>query len=60
MHRPMHLFRRDLTTSQYVEIRDGETQEKIENADKPEVIALAAIVGSVRLIDNIVIGRDQG
>ncbi len=49
-----------MTTSQYVEIRDGETQEKIENADKPEVIALAAIVGSVRLIDNIVIGRDQG
>ncbi len=45
---------------QYVEIRDVETLEKIKNVDKPAVIALAAIVGSVRLIDNIIIGRDSG
>ncbi len=42
---------------QYVEIRDAETLEKIKNVDNPAIIALAAIVGSVRLIDNIIIGR---
>ena len=41
---------------QYVEIRDAETLEKIEEIRRPAVIALAAIVGPVRLIDNIVIG----
>lgn len=47
----------DGVTLQYVEIRDVETLEKIENVDKTAVIALAAIVGSVRLIDNVIIGR---
>ena len=47
----------DGVTLQYVEIRDAETLEKIENVDKTAVVALAAIVGSVRLIDNIIIGR---
>ena len=47
----------DGVTVQYVEIRDAETLEKIENVDKTAVVALAAIVGSVRLIDNIIIGR---
>ena len=46
-------------TLQYVEIRDAETLERIENVDKPAVIALAVIVGSVRLIDNIIIGRSE-
>jgi pantoate--beta-alanine ligase len=41
---------------QYVEIRDAETLEKIEEIRRPAVIALAAIVGPVRLIDNMVIG----
>ncbi len=50
----------DGVTLQYVEIRDVETLEKIKNVDKPAVIALATIVGSVRLIDNIIIGRDSG
>jgi pantoate--beta-alanine ligase len=47
----------DGVTLQYVEIRHVETLEKIENVDKNAVIALAAIVGSVRLIDNVIIGR---
>ncbi len=42
---------------QYVEIRDAETLEKIEMVKGPAVIAIAAIVGSVRLIDNIILGR---
>ncbi|MBM4278381.1 MAG: pantoate--beta-alanine ligase [Deltaproteobacteria bacterium] len=42
---------------QYVEVRDAETLEKIEAVDRPAVIALAAIVGGVRLIDNIIVGR---
>ena len=46
----------DGVTLQYVEIRDAETFERIENVDKTAVIALAAIVGSVRLIDNVIIG----
>lgn len=49
----------DGVTLQYVEIRDVETLEKIENVDNPAVIALAAIVGFVRLIDNIIIGRES-
>jgi pantothenate synthetase len=42
---------------QYVEIRDAEMLVRIENVSKPAVIAIAAIVGSTRLIDNIIIGR---
>jgi pantoate--beta-alanine ligase len=42
---------------QYVEIRDAETLDKIEMVKGPAVIAIAAIVGSVRLIDNIILGR---
>jgi pantoate--beta-alanine ligase len=42
---------------QYVEIRDAETLERIENVNRPAVIAVAAMVGAVRLIDNIIIGR---
>lgn len=42
---------------QYVEVRDAETLEKIEVVHRPAVIALAAIVGGVRLIDNILVGR---
>lgn len=47
-------------TLQYVEIRDAETLERIERVNRPAVMAVAAIIGSVRLIDNIIIGRDQG
>jgi len=46
-------------TLQYVEIRDAQTLERIEDVDKPAVIALAVIVGSVRLIDNIIIRRSE-
>ena len=41
---------------QYVEVRDAETLERVERVSGPAVIAVAAMVGSVRLIDNIVIG----
>jgi pantoate--beta-alanine ligase len=41
---------------QYVEMRDAETLERIERVSRPAVIAIAAMVGPVRLIDNIVIG----
>ncbi len=44
-------------TLQYVEVRDAETLEKIDRIEKPAVIAVAAIVGPARLIDNVVIGR---
>jgi pantoate--beta-alanine ligase len=47
----------DGVTVQYAEIRDAETLERIEAVDKTAVVALAAIVGSVRLIDNVIIGR---
>jgi len=49
----------DEVTLQYVEIRNAETLEKIKNIDKPAVIAVAAKVGSVRLIDNILIGTSE-
>jgi len=42
---------------QYVEIRDAETLERVKRVSRPSVIAVAAIVGQTRLIDNIVIGR---
>jgi pantoate--beta-alanine ligase len=44
---------------QYVEIRDAETLEKIDRVERPAVIAIAARVGSVRLIDNMMIGRSE-
>lgn len=44
-------------TLQYVELRDAETLEKVEKVDKPVVIAVAAFIGSVRLIDNMILGR---
>jgi pantoate--beta-alanine ligase len=44
---------------QYVEIRDAETLEKIDRVNRAAVIAVAAIVGPVRLIDNIVLGRQE-
>ena len=47
----------DGVSLQYVEIRDAETLERIENVSRPAVIAVAAVVGPTRLIDNIVLGR---
>ncbi len=47
----------DGVTLQYVEIRDSETLKKIEKVSDPVVIAIAAIVGRTRLIDNMIIGR---
>jgi pantoate--beta-alanine ligase len=44
---------------QYVEIRDIETFQKIENVNRPSVMAVAAVVGKTRLIDNMIIGRSE-
>jgi pantoate--beta-alanine ligase len=41
---------------QYVEIRDATTLERVETVSGPAVVAVAAMVGAVRLIDNIIIG----
>ncbi len=42
---------------QYVEIRDAETFEKVETVTRPSVMAVAAMVGKTRLIDNVIMGR---
>jgi pantoate--beta-alanine ligase len=41
---------------QYVEVRDAETLAAVARAERPAVIAVAAFVGSARLIDNVVVG----
>lgn len=50
----------DGITLQYVEIRDAETLERVERVGGPSVIAVAAIVGHTRLIDNVIIGKQAG
>ena len=40
-------------TIEYVEVRDVKTLEEIEIIEEQAVIALAAKVGKVRLIDNL-------
>ena len=47
----------DGVSLQYVEIRDAETLEKMHQVDRAAVIAVAAMIGSVRLIDNMILGR---
>ncbi len=42
-------------TIDYVEIRDARTLEEIEIIEKQAIIALAAEVGKVRLIDNVIL-----
>lgn len=42
---------------QYFEIRDAKTLESIEEIQKPTVCAIAAYVGNVRLIDNLLLGE---
>ena len=49
----------DGVSIQYVEIRDAETLERVEQVSGPAVIAVAAMVGPVRLIDNITIGGEK-
>jgi len=44
-------------TIQYVEVRDAQTLKSIERVDRPAVVAVAAIIGSIRLIDNMILGR---
>jgi pantoate--beta-alanine ligase len=40
----------------YVELRDAETLDALTTVDRPAVLAVAAYVGSTRLIDNIRLG----
>lgn len=48
---------RDVTI-EYVELRDAKTLEEIEIIEGEAVIALAAKVGKVRLIDNLILRRE--
>jgi len=41
---------------QYLELRDAETLENVARLCRPAVLAVAALVGKTRLIDNVVIG----
>ena len=41
----------------YVEFRDGDSLEELEQADERTVVALAVRIGTTRLIDNTMIGR---
>lgn len=49
-----------LAEVEYAELRDAETLDPVERADAPVVLAIAARVGTARLIDNIVLGRGDG
>ena len=44
----------------YIEIRDGETLELIDQVGKGTLIALAVFIGQIRLIDNLVISNLPG
>ena len=44
---------------QYVEIRDADTFEKVKTINGPSVMAVAAVVGKTRLIDNMILGRSE-
>lgn len=46
-----------LVELQYAELRDAETLEEIARLDRPAVLAVAALVGKARLIDNVVLER---
>jgi pantoate--beta-alanine ligase len=52
------LDREPLARIDYAELCDGETLEKPEQADDRTVVALAVRIGTTRLIDNTIIGRD--
>lgn len=51
------LRRADPCEIDYIEIRDAWDLIPIERIDRPAVIAIAVKIGSTRLIDNIVLGR---
>lgn len=46
-------------TPQYIEIRDAETLEEIDLIETRAVIACAMKVGKIRLIDNVILGREK-
>jgi len=41
---------------QYLELRDAETLEGLQTVERKAVLAVAALVGEARLIDNVVVG----
>ena len=47
-----HLSAAPLTRIDYVEVVDAETLEPVQTVERPAVVAVAAFVGSTRLIDN--------
>lgn len=49
----------DGVSLQYLEMRDAETLEKVDHLNRPAVMAIAAMVGPIRLIDNIIMGRED-
>lgn len=44
----------------YVELASQETMQPVETLDRPSVLAVAATVGEVRLIDNVAFDMDAG
>jgi len=50
-----YLYSKKRVSLEYVQVRDAESLEKMENITKPAVIAVAARVGKARLIDNKVL-----
>ncbi len=47
------------TKIDYVEFRDPETLEPVEEVSAPTLLALAVYVGSARLIDNAILGGEE-
>jgi pantoate--beta-alanine ligase len=46
-----------LVRLQYLELRDAKTLETVTRAERAVVLAVAALVGETRLIDNVVLGE---
>lgn len=44
-----------VTEIDYIEVRNGQTLEKVKEVNRGDVVALAARVGGARLIDNIIL-----
>jgi pantoate--beta-alanine ligase len=46
-----------IVTLQYLDLRDADTLEEMQDVDRPAVLAIAAFVGQARLIDNVLLKR---
>ena len=55
------LEKEPLARIEYVSINDPDTFEKVDTVgDRPALISLAAFIGNTRLIDNVILRREQG